>query len=172
MQKPIINIKDVKLHPRPASFKAPDKSRVQYDAHMGPIGAIIGAQKLGYNLTKVPKGQCAFPFHNHRVNEEMFLILEGCGELRYGDTTYPVSKMDIIACPSGGKKTAHQLINTGSENLLYLAISTMSSPEIAEYPDSNKFGLLAGFSPDCEGKSKNYQFISREEDSLDYWDGE
>lgn len=172
MKKPIINLKDIKLHPRPPAFKAPGKVGERFDANMGPIGSIIGAQQLGYNLTSVPVGKCAFPFHNHRVNEEMFLILEGVGELRLGEVTHKVKKMDIIACPAGGNEVAHQLINKGKEDLLYLAVSTMLSPEIAEYPDSNKFGLLAGFASDSEEESKNYQFISREDDCLDYWDGE
>ena len=47
----------------------------------------------------------------HCVNEEMFLILEGRGSLRYGANTYPVRAGDLIACPTGGAKTAHQLVN-------------------------------------------------------------
>ncbi|MFQ6610160.1 MAG: cupin domain-containing protein [Fidelibacterota bacterium] len=139
---------------------------------MGFIAPLIGARKMGYNLTSVPPGKRAFPHHHHHVNEEMFFILEGTGELRYGDDTYPVNKGDIIACPPGGKETAHQLINTGKMDLKYLAVSTKISPEIAGYPDSDKFAVLADQGQDAEGKPQTFRFIGRKGKSLNYWDGE
>ncbi len=129
---------------------------------MGFVGPLIGAQKLGYNVTVVPPGKRAFPFHNHQVNEEMFFILEGSGEVRIGDERYAIEKGDFIACPTGGPELAHQIINTSSEELRYLAVSTKQTPEIAEYPDSNKFGIL----------TEKMRFIGRVEESLGYWDGE
>ena len=136
MTKPIVNIADVELQPRPAAFAAKGSAAERFDARMAFIGPRVGAQKLGYNITAVPPGKRAFPFHNHRVNEEMFLILEGSGEVRIGSETHSIRTGDIIACPPGGKETAHQIVNTGSEELRYLAVSTKMSPEIAEYPDS------------------------------------
>ena len=140
---------------------------------MGFIAPRLGAQKLGYNLTAVPPGKRAFPFHNHRVNEEMFFILEGEGEVRIGESQYPIRSGDIIACPPGGPETAHQIINTSTTTeLKYLAISTQMSPEVAEYPDSGKFGVLADFPPDIDGKTHHLRFIGRTDASLDYWEGE
>ena len=52
-----------------------------------------------YNLTVVPPGKTACPFHNHRVQEEMFFILEGTGLLRFGDREYPLRPHDVIAAP-------------------------------------------------------------------------
>ena len=42
-------------------------------------------------------GKRAFPFHSHRVNEEMFFVLEGKGEIRIGTETYPVTRGDVIS---------------------------------------------------------------------------
>ena len=64
----------------------------------------------------------------------MFLILEGEGELRFGDQRYPIRKHDVIACPQGGPEVAHQIINTGTTTLRYLALSTMSEVDTCEYP--------------------------------------
>jgi uncharacterized cupin superfamily protein len=97
------------------------------------------------------------------VNEEMFFILEGEGEVRIGDQTYPVQKGDFIACPSGGAEAAHQIVNTSKTELRYLAVSTMQAPEIADYPDSEKFGVLSG---------DGFRFLGRVDQSLQYWDGE
>jgi len=58
---------------------------------MGQISSLVGAQKLGYNITKVPPGKRAFPIHNHHVNEEMFLILEGEGQVRIGNEMFPIN---------------------------------------------------------------------------------
>jgi uncharacterized cupin superfamily protein len=123
---------------------------------------MLGSKKLGYNVTVVPQGKSAFPFHSHGVNEEMFFVLEGEGEVRIGSETYSIRGGDVIACPPGGPETAHQIANTGDAELRFLAVSTKLSPEIVEYPDSGKFGVL------CDG----FRFLGRAEESLGYWDDE
>jgi uncharacterized cupin superfamily protein len=115
------------------------------------IGQRVDAQKLEYNITVVSPGKRAWPLHNHRVNEEMFFI---------------------IACPAGGKETAHQIINTGTEELRYLAVSTQFSHEVAEYPDSVKFAVSVERSISPDGKPQRRVFVGRESQSLKYWDGE
>ncbi len=172
MTKPIINIDDVELKPRPPAFAPSGSPAERFDAKMGYIGPRLGAQQLGYNITAVPPGKRAFPFHNHRVNEEMFYVLQGTGQIRIGLNTYPIRPGDVIACPAGGKETAHQIINTGAEELRYLAVSTRLSPEIAEYPDSGKFGVLAEFPAGSAGKPQRFMYVGREDESLNYWEGE
>lgn len=167
MDKPIINIADVTLDPRPPAMSPKGEAAEKYDAKMGFIGTRIGARKLGYNLTAVPPGKRAFPLHNHQVNEEMFFILQGSGELRMGDAVHPIRTGDVIACPPGGKDVAHQIVNTGTEELRYLAVSTKESPELVDYPDSGKFGILA----ERPGSNDRFTFIGRADQSLDYWEG-
>ena len=157
----IINISQIEGKPSPVPM--PDSIKEKFEGSlMGQIAPLIGAQKLGYNLTIVPPGKRAFPFHTHHVNEEMFFILEGSGEIRLGSERFPVTKGDVIACPPGGPELAHQIINTSSAELRYLAVSTKLSPEVAEYPDSGKFGVL----------SDSMRFLGKKEQSLGYWDGE
>lgn len=133
---------------------------------MGMVGNPLGAQKLGCNVTIIAPGKRAFPFHSHRAKEELFFILEGQGELRYGKDTHPVRGGDFIACPPGGPDTAHQFVNTGTKELKFLAISTTEMPDICEYPDSGKFAVQTGFG---EG---DFQHVGRSADSLEYWEGE
>ena len=172
MARPVLNIADVELQPRPSAFAAKGAAAQRYDARMGMIAPRLGAQKLGYNVTAVPPGKRAFPLHNHRVNEEMFFVLEGTGEVRIGDAVHPIRAGDVIACPPGGPETAHQIVNTGAAELKYLAVSTKLTPDIAEYPDSGKFGVLAEYPAGADGKPQAFRFVGRLNLGIDYWEGE
>ena len=169
--KNVVNLDEVVLHPRPPEFRPDDAATAaKYDARMGMLGAMIGTVQLGCNITLIPPGKRAFPFHNHRVNEELFIILEGQGELRYGGQHRAVRANDVISCPAGGPETAHQIVNTGSADLKMIAISTQRMPEICDYPDSGKFGLLAEFPSHSDTAA--YRHITREADCRDYWENE
>ena len=39
-------------------------------------------------------------------------------------------------------------------------------------PDSKKFGILAEYPPDKEGKPTRFIFVGREDINASYWDGE
>ena len=97
----------------------------------------------------------------------MFLILEGEGELRYGNQRYGIRKHDVIACPTGGPDTAHQIINTGSTTMRYLALSVSADVEVCEYPDSGKIGVFAS-GADVPRLRK----LVRSESEVDYYDRE
>jgi uncharacterized cupin superfamily protein len=170
--RPVVNIDEIPLQPRPAAFAAKGDAATRYDARMGMIGPRIGARLLGCNITAVAPGMRAFPMHNHRVNEEMFYVLAGAGELRVGSRTHAVRAGDIIACPPGGPETAHQLVNTGDSELKYLAVSTRLSPELCEYPESGKFGVMADLGTGADGRPAMFRHIGRTEDARDYWEGE
>ncbi|MCC7272802.1 MAG: cupin domain-containing protein [Alphaproteobacteria bacterium] len=172
MERPIVNLADLEYRtigrsPTPAD---PDP---RYEARLGAVGARIGARLLGYNVTVLPPGKSAFPRHSHHVNEEMFLVLSGSGAVRIGDASHAIREGDVIACPPGGPETAHQIVNTSaSDELRFLAVSTRISPELAEYPDSGKFGIYADLPTGPGGASERMRFVSRREAGLDYWEGE
>jgi uncharacterized cupin superfamily protein len=159
MAKPILNLDEVE-------FDDVEENGL-YTSSRGTIGARIGARDLGYNLTVLPPGKAQCPFHCHHGEEEMFFILEGEGELRFGDQRYPIRAHDVIACPPGGPDVAHQIINTGAATMRYLAISTMADLEACEYPDSQKI-LVSARAP---GQSR-LRKIFRAEATVDYYDRE
>lgn len=165
MSKRVMNIADVAMN------EFGDGG--SFAARLGRIGHEIGSTGIGCLLTIVPPGKKAFPFHNHHVINELFVILEGTGEYRFGKETYPVRAGDVCAAPPGGPEVAHQLINTGETELKYLGISDIpgDDAEIVEYPDSGKFMVMsrgAGSGP----MTAKFRVIGRERSSLDYWDGE
>jgi uncharacterized cupin superfamily protein len=162
MTKNIVNIAEVELRPRPPEYAATGPAAQRFDARVGAIGKRIGAKKLGYNITAVPPGKRAYPFHNHHANEEMFYVIEGTGEVRIGKETYPIRPGDVIACPPGGQELAHQIVNTGTSELKYLAVSTMEAPDVCEYPDSGKLAVW--------GSALRY--VAPLGQQTGYWDGE
>ena len=74
--------------------------------------------------------------------------------------------------PAGGPASAHQIVNSGPEELRYLCLSTTRSPEAVEYPDSGKFAVTAGVPLGGGPRDASLRFIGRAEGTLDYWDGE
>ena len=138
-----------------------------YTSKRASISDHIGARKLGYNLTVLPPGKAQCPFHSHHGEEEMFFILEGEGELRFGDQRYPIRQHDVIACPTGGAEAAHQIINTGGVTMSYLAVSNLVEIEACEYPDSNKVMVAAG-----PRGARVLRKMFRAENTVDYYDRE
>jgi uncharacterized cupin superfamily protein len=159
MHTPLINLADVAFDD--------DEANGLYTSRRATISDLIGARQLGYNLTVVAPGKVQCPFHSHHGEEEMFLILAGTGELRFGDARYPVRVHDIIACPTGGAEVAHQIINTGTSDLVYLAVSTLAAVEICEYPDSGKISAVAG-----PRGARALRAMFRASSEVDYYDGE
>jgi len=60
----------------------------------------------------------------------------------------------------------------GSEELRYVAVSTEHSLEMAQYPDSGKFGVKAEFGTAPDGTPKRVVFSRRENQPVDFWEGE
>ncbi len=173
MPAPIVNL-DALAFDRWDKAYPPDAKppAERFGAHIAHVGARLGAKKLGYNVTVIDPGKAAYPAHAHRVNEEMFLVLEGTGTLRLGAETHPVRAGDIVACPPGGPEAAHQLRNTGSVPLKVLMVSTAEPTDILHYPDSGKTAYgLRGVGPD--GKSAVVRGMVRDDDPQPgYWEGE
>jgi uncharacterized cupin superfamily protein len=161
---PVKNVADIEL----TDWKNGEK----FEAKIGSFAKNIGLAKLGCMMTVVPAGKTAFPYHVHHANDEMFVILQGSGEYRFGGKTYPIKAGDVIGAPAGGPDVAHQIINTGKEEMRYLGISTTIWPEAVEYPDSNKFAVYSQPHPSGDRAKAGLRFIGRREMMIQYWDGE
>lgn len=168
MKRPIVNLDSLDPQSLPPEFAPSGPAAERYAPRIARIGGMLGAKKLGYSLIELDPGKRAFPFHHHRVNEEMFFVVEGEGEVRIGGETHAIRAGDVIACPPGDDATAHQIVNSGKRALRYLAISTMLSPEVVEYPDTGRQAVLVADEPGVKGM----RAVFRAGDSLGYWDGE
>ena len=160
-EKTIINIEEVPLLNR--------SNGKQFEVKWGRVGQLLGLNGLGCAVHVVPPGKKAFPFHRHHVVDELFFIVSGNGEYRFGGKMMPVRPGDIVAAPAGTE--AHQLVNTGSDELRYLGISTMGGGvDVIDYPDSKKIAVAAGIK-NADFKTATYAGVGRMQPA-DYYDGE
>jgi uncharacterized cupin superfamily protein len=159
--KPLINIDDTDV------MRTGHGER--FEATHGFLSMPLGAEKIGASVTRVEPGKAAFPFHHHFGSEEHFFIVRGTGTLRCGAETYPVRPGDYIVHPPGGPDTAHQIINTGAETLVYLALGAMGTPDVIGYPDSRKTSVMtAPFGQE----GLRFTVNDQTRDQAEYWDGE
>jgi uncharacterized cupin superfamily protein len=159
-KKPVMNIADV-----PLADRGNGKGFV---LKWGRVGPLLGLDGLGCAVHVVPPGKRAFPFHRHHVLDELFFIVSGEGEYRFGEETFPLRAGDIVGAPAGSKP--HQIINTGSQDMRYLCISSASSVDVVEYPDSKKLAVGAGIK-NSDFKTATYVGMGRLQPA-DYYDGE
>lgn len=145
-----------------------------FEAAQVAFAATAGATHLGARLIEVPPGKRAWPHHAHHANDELFVILAGSGELRWGEDRYPVTSGDVVVCPAGGEENAHQLsaATDSPVPLRYLAVSSMREPDVIEYPDSGKLGIFSGSAPGGDADRRRLTAYVRRSDTLDYWEGE
>jgi uncharacterized cupin superfamily protein len=143
----------------------------RFEARLAPIAARLGAKRLGARLTVLPPGKRAFPYHCHHANDELFLVLSGTGTLRFGGEEHPLRAGDCVVIPAGGPESAHQIVNTGASELRYLGVSTMSEPDVCEYPDSGKFAVLESPKPGSAQTGRTWAAV-RDGAKCGYWEGE
>jgi uncharacterized cupin superfamily protein len=124
----------------------------------------LGGQKLTAGMWELPPGKKSFPLHMHHVTEEALFVISGHAKVRTQEGEHEIGPGDYVSFPPGGP--AHQLVNHGTEPLVYLAMSATQGHDIVEYPDSGKVAAAVGSSPG--GK----RFVFRQKDQAEYWDGE
>jgi uncharacterized cupin superfamily protein len=163
MKPRIVNLDDVAFMSRSHGER--------YECRIAPVGGALDSKMIGFNVTVVPPGKAAFPYHAHRGNEEMFFILEGEGSVRIDGATHRIRQGDFISLPPG-RDAAHQIVNDSQAPLKYLAVSTMVLPEVVEYPDSGKIGVVAGAQGGRAATPDAIRHFTRVKDAVDYWEGE
>jgi uncharacterized cupin superfamily protein len=121
------------------------------------FGRAAGSESTGMSWVRVPPGRTGWPPHCHSAEEELFVVLEGEGNVLLGEEEHPVRRGHVVGRPPG-TRVAHSF-QAGDEGLTYLAYGTREPNDIAYYPRSNKVYL------------RGVGLMARLED-LDYWDGE
>lgn len=124
----------------------------------------LGGEKLACGLWELPPGKRSFPLHGHKVTEEALFVVSGRGQVRTPGGLTPIGPGDFVSFPAGGP--AHQLVNDGTEPLVYVGIAATFGVDVVEYPDSKK--IVASYG---SGESRK-RFVYRQDAQVDYFDGE
>jgi uncharacterized cupin superfamily protein len=144
------------------------KKGSRFEVGLADIDRQLGLGGIGATLHVVPAGKTAWPYHLHHCNDELFLVLEGTGELRMGDRRVPIGAGDCIGAPAGGE--AHQIINSSDAELRYLAIANRGRADVVEYPDSGRIAVDIAHDNDKEPPS--IFSVAGKLSPLKYWEGE
>ena len=108
-------------------------------------------------IARVPAGKKLCPYHSHSAQWEFYHVIAGTGTVRHDDGTTSIEPGDAFIFRPG---EAHQIINDGSEDLVYYCIADNPIGESCYYPDSGKWLV----------RSPERRLIRSE--PLDYFDGE
>ena len=100
------------------------------------VGTWGGGHPFDLEIQRVPVGKINFPLHEHSAQWEAYYILSGSGQARTRKGNAAVKAGDYLVFPPG---EAHQLINTGSEDLTFLVIADQPQADVIHYPDSGKW---------------------------------
>lgn len=138
------------------------QTRGQYANRRKELG---GSDKLQCGLWELPPGKKSFPLHAHLVTDEALFVVSGHANVRTPEGLTPIGPGDFVAFPAGGP--AHQLVNDGTEPLVYVAISAKYGTDVVRYPDTGKLAAVVGIPP---GKAERWIF--REGEQVDYFEGD
>ena len=124
----------------------------------------LGGERLSAGLWELPPGKRSFPLHAHLVTDEALFVLSGTGKVRTPEGLTEIGPGDFVHFPPGGP--AHQLVNDGTEPLVYLGLGAGIGADVVEYPDSDKVAasVVAG--------AARTRFVFKRGAQVDYWDGE
>jgi uncharacterized cupin superfamily protein len=143
------------------------KTGTRFEVGMSDVDRQLGLTGLGAMLHVVPAGKTAWPYHRHLGKDELFFVLSGSGELHVGDRRLPIRPGDCIGAPAG---EAHQIINSSTGELRYIAFANHGRADVMEYPDSGKTAVVIVSGNDRD-PPQIFDVTGRITEA-GYWDGE
>lgn len=98
----------------------------------------IGATSCELSLGSLPTGATVPFFHNHKTNEEIYIILSGAGKFQVDDNVFAIETGSIVRVATGCDRN---IKCTSTETMVYiclqakensLALYTMTDAEVTE----------------------------------------
>lgn len=108
-------------------------------------------------ILRVEPGATPYVYHSHSAQWEFYHVISGNGIVRHESGTTPIETGDAFLFKPG---EAHQLTNSGTQDLVLYVIADNPIGESCYYPDSQKWIV----------HSPERRLIRSE--PLDYYDGE
>ena len=108
-------------------------------------------------LTRIPPGKTAYPYHAHSAQWEFYYVLSGKGVVRHKDGITTIEAGDAFIFQP---EEPHTFSNDGTQDLLIFIIADNPIGESSYYPDSKKWLVRSPERKLMRG------------DSLEYYEGE
>jgi uncharacterized cupin superfamily protein len=105
------------------------------------LGDVFGIINFGVNLTRLPPGAISAFRHAHTRQDELVYILEGEPVLvtSTGETGL---KPGMAAGFKAGTGDAHQLVNRGTSDVVFIEVGDRSAGDRVAYPDDDLEAIL------------------------------
>jgi uncharacterized cupin superfamily protein len=105
------------------------------------LGDVFGLTNFGVNLTRLAPGAASALRHAHTRQDELVYILEGEATLvtNTGETRL---RPGMCAGFKAGTGDAHQLVNRGERDLVFLEVGDRSAGDAVTYPDDDVEAIL------------------------------
>jgi len=100
------------------------------------LGDVFGLTNFGVNLTRLPPGGISALRHAHTRQDELVYILEGEATLvtNTGETRL---RPGMCAGFKAGTGDAHQLVNRGGSDVVFIEVGDRSPGDTVTYPDDD-----------------------------------
>src|SRR3954447_15874704 len=96
----------------------------------------LGARGIALNRADIGPGGAAAPTHCHSHEEELFVVIEGGGVARLGDSEHDVRPGSVVGRPPG-TGVAHGF-RAGDDGMVLLMFSDKQPGDMTYYPDTGK----------------------------------
>jgi uncharacterized cupin superfamily protein len=127
------------VSPRPGRIASLDQG-LRWELGTGAVdlnlGDVAGSVETGISHMTIPPGREGYPPHCHAAEEELFVILEGSGQVALGDESAEVRRGSVVSRPAG-TRVAHSFL-AGDEGLAYLAYGTREPNDVVYYPRTDE----------------------------------
>ena len=117
------------LYPEPFASLVKHRTRRRLGEH-------FGLANFGVNLTTLAPGAISAHKHHHSRQDEFIYVLSGTPTLRYGEDEYLMASGECIGF-KWGNGLAHQLLNAGEVDAVYLELGDRLAGDTVQYPDDD-----------------------------------
>lgn len=113
------------------------------------IGAAVGTERIGVDVTEIPPGKSSSYLHHHKTKEEFFYVLSGRCRLRLGEHAHELGPGDAVSRPAG-TGVPHRFENPYAEPCSVLMLGVMTGQGVADevvWPELGRAAVI-----DADGK--------------------
>jgi uncharacterized cupin superfamily protein len=96
---------------------------------------------LGGSIWEFQPGQPEFVYHFHHGSDEILVVLSGEPKLRLHNSERTLREGDVVPLPRG-PEGGRAISNPGSDVARVLIFSSNADPDVAEYPETGKVGII------------------------------